>query len=381
MKIILKLPKLFIISNGKKRFWEIWIEEHFLKNKNEKIYYIVRNYGIIGGKLTIPEKKEVKSMSKGITEVRMLWRKKIESGFQEDEKMVKTKGEMVKPMGAYKLDEYYNKIKYPACVQRKLDGFRCISQVNKNQEVIMYSRGMKPFIFLEHIKREIKKIKELIKSEYIYLDGELYEKDLSLHQISSLIMKKYATTEQIKEMEKVSYYIFDMFDLKDLTLTYKERYSNLNKIFKKYKFKYLKLVTCEMVNNFEKIKELDQEYILDGFEGVIVRNMDGIYKLNSKSYDVLRTKEFKKKDFIIIGAKQGVGQQKGAILWNLQCLKNKNNNFWAIPIGSIKTRINDYKKYTKNPDKYIGKKAIVKYIDISNEGCITRNPIVQEIIL
>lgn len=376
MKEIIRLPKLFITSNGKKRFWEIWIEE----NKSNNIYFIIRNYGVIGGKITIPEKKEVKSLSKGITEIKALWKKKIESGFHENEKLIKTKMETVKPMGAYKLEDYYHKIKYPACLQRKLDGFRCLSHINKNNDIIMYSKGMKPFIFLNHIKKEILKIKELLQNHNMYLDGELYEKGLTLHQISSLVMKKYATNLQQKNMEKISYYIFDIFNIDNLTLTFKERYSLLHNIFKKYKFKYLKLVTCEMVNNFNEINNLDQQYLLEGYEGVIVRNMDGIYKLNSKSYNVLRTKEFKKKEFKIIGAKEGIGKQKGAILWNLQCLINKNKSFWAIPIGTIKDRINLYNIYCKNPNKFIGKIARIKFLDISSDGCITRNPIVEEII-
>jgi ATP-dependent DNA ligase len=378
MKIINKLPKLYIITNNKKRFWEIWIEE----DKEDK-YYIVRNYGIIGGKITIPEKKEIKTLSKGITEIKALWRKKIESGFHEIEKESKMKSNTIKPMSAHKLNDYSHKIIYPACVQKKLDGFRClsnISHISHKNNIIMYSKGMKPFVFLKHIKNELKKIKELFNSD-IYLDGELYENGIKLHEISSLVMKKYADSKQEKEMEKISYYIFDMFDINNLSLTFQERYTILNKIFKKYTFKYIKLVSCHMVYNLDEINILNNEYILNGFEGVIVRNMDGLYKLNSKSYDVLRTKEFKKKEFIILGARQGTGTQKGAILWNLQCIYNKKSSFWAIPIGTIKNRIELYKKYIKNPSDYIGKKALVKYIDISNDGCIIRNPIIERIIL
>lgn len=382
MKIVLKLPKLFIISNGKKRFWEIWLEEHNFKNKkNEQIYFIVRNYGIIGGKLTNPEKKETKSLSKGLTEIKALWRKKVESGFHEKEELSKTKTETVKPMGAHKLDDYFHKIKYPAYVQRKLDGFRCISHINNEHNVIMYSKGMKPFIYLNHIKNEIKKIKELINDSNIYIDGELYEKGLSLHEISSSVMKKYATEEQENNMKKISYYIFDIFNINNLSLTFKERYNILQHIFKNNKFKYIKLVQCKIVDNLDEIRKLDQEYLLEGYEGIIVRNMDGLYKLNSKSYDVLRTKEFKKKDFVIIGAKEGIGKQKGAILWNLQCLKDKKLSFWAIPIGTIKNRIEDYKDYIKNPNKFIGKVAHVKFLEMSYDGCISRNPIVEKIIL
>jgi hypothetical protein len=178
-------------------------------------------------------------------------------------------------------------------------------------------------------------------------------------------MKKYASEDDEENMKHISYYIFDMFNLKKMNLTFEERYNKLKTIFNTYKFKYLKLVTCENVKTLDEINALNEKYLYEGYEGVIVRNKNGLYKLNSKSYDVLRTKEFKKKEFKIISAKEGSVTQKGAILWNLQCLNNKNKNFWAIPIGTINERINIYKKYVSNPDSYIGKLAKVKFLEIT----------------
>jgi ATP-dependent DNA ligase len=372
MNIIYNLPILYILSNNKKRFWNIWIEE----DKNTKNIYICRKYGIIDGKITIPNKKLVPSLNKAITLINALWRKKKEAGFQEKlDTNIKNKHHMIKPMSAYKLDEHFHKIKYPALVQRKLDGFRCLSNV-KNNESFLYSKNMKSFIFLNHIKKEILKIKELT-NQNIYLDGELYEFGLKLHEISSMVMKKYATNKEELEMKKISYYIFDIFDINNLNIPFEIRYKKLENIFKKYDFKYLKLVTCTDVNSYEDIKKLDIQYLYEGYEGVIVRNKDGIYKLNSKSYDVLRTKEFKKKNFMIMGAKEGSGTQKGAVIWQLKC---SNKSFFAIPIGNISNRINIYNEFKKNPDNFIGKYARIKFLEIDNNGCITRNPILEEIL-
>lgn len=374
MTDIYNLPILYITSNNKKRFWQIWIE------KEKDNFYIIRKYGIIGGKITSPEKKHIKNLNKGITEVKALWLKKKESGFSENKNSTSIKSNFIKPMGAHKLDEHSHKIVYPVYVQKKLDGFRCLTHI-KDKKIIMYSKGMKPFVFLNHIKKEIEKIKELVSNSNIYLDGELYEKHLDLHQISSLVMKKYASSNDEEKMKDISYYIFDMFDLNKMDRTFEERYNILASIFKKHTFKYLKLVLCEEVKTLDEINKLNEKYLYEGYEGVIVRNKNGLYKLNSKSYDVLRTKEFKKKDFIIIGAKEGTGAQKGAIVWNLQCLNNKNKSFWAIPIGTISNRIVIYNKYVLNPKLYIGKLARVKFLEITNDGCVSRNPIVENILL
>ena len=367
MKFISELPILYIKSGSKKRFWKIWIE-----TINDKIY-IKRKYGIINGKITIPNPKEFKNSNKAKTALYALWRKKKESGFNESNNP-NNKSLTIKPMGAHKLDDHFHKIIYPACVQTKLDGFRCLA--NKDS---LYSKGMKKFVFLHHIKKEIAKIKEL--NENIYLDGELYEHGLKLHNISSLVMKKYASQENEKNMIQISYYIFDMFDLSNISTTpFSTRYAKLSNIFTKYKFKYLKLVKCTLAQSYEEVKNINNIYIYDGYEGVIVRNLNGLYKLNSKSYDVLRTKEFKKKNFIIVCAKEGSGTQKGAIIWKLKCL-NSSKTFWAIPIGTIKERVEKYKTYISDPSLYIGKKAIVKYLDLDNKNdCVSRNPIVEYIV-
>jgi ATP-dependent DNA ligase len=301
----------------------------------------------------------------------------LEEEFQFKNNNLKMKSDTIKPMGAHKLDDHYNKIKYPALVQKKLDGFRCLSNIDNNM-VFMYSKGMKSFIYLNHIKNEIFKIKELIGMSNIYLDGELYEHGLKLHNISSLVMKKYASKDDEENMKKISYYIFDIFDVNNLNEKFSDRYKKLENIFKTYKFEYLKLVTCVEVNSYKEIEELNNKYLFSGYEGVIVRNKDGIYKLNTKSYDVLRTKEFKIKKFKIIGAKEGTGTQKGAIIWNLECLNNSSKSFFAIPIGTIDDRIKIYKKYVKNPENYIGNYISVKYLEITSDGCVSRNPIAVE---
>ena len=145
MNKVFEKPILYILSNNKKRFWKIWIEEvkknkRNKENEENKDIYICRNYGIIGGKITIPERKLIKhigsitSLQKAITQVNFLWKKKKESGFQEEFEFknsnLKMKSSKVRPMGAHKLDDHFHKIKYPALVQTKLDGFRCLSHID-----------------------------------------------------------------------------------------------------------------------------------------------------------------------------------------------------------------------------------------------------------
>jgi ATP-dependent DNA ligase len=352
--IIYKLPILY----NKKKIWSIW-----LSKENNKLYMHIKNN-------IISLKKNKNNQKKAIIEINRLWKKKKENGYIEN-KMI------IKPMGAHKLNNFYYKIIYPAYVQKKLDGFRCISNIDK--KAVLYSKNMKPFIYLNHIKKELMKIKELVDNPNIYLDGELYENNINLHQISSLVMKKYASKNNEKKMKKISYYIFDLFDINNLNNHFYNRYKYLKNIFIQYKFKYIKLVECYNVSSYKEIQNYYDKFILDGYEGIIVRNKYGLYELNKKSYNVLRTKEFKKKDFIIVGAKEGTGIQKGAIIWKLQCLLTKKT-FWAVPLGTIDIRKKIYKLFKKEPKSYVGHYAKVKYIKLNNNGCVIRNPVVYNII-
>lgn len=378
MNLIKNYPTLFSSKNNKKRFWHIQI----FKKSND--IFIIKSYGLIGGKVTKTNPKKIDNssmknkLSLAITQANFLWKKKKESGFYEENNNIKTNiNKFISPMKAHKLEDHYKKIIYPCLVQKKLDGFRCLANV-KNNQIELYSKTMKKFYFLDHIKNELDKINCLNKN--IYLDGELYNKKLSLSEISSIITIKKINKFNNKKSNKIYFFIFDMFDLKNMKLTFIERFNFLKNIFKNNKFKYLKLVKIVNANNFTKINKLNEKYIQDGYEGIIVRNMNGLYKLNSRSFDVLRTKEFKKDYFEIVGAKSGTGTQQNAIIWICKC-KNSNKTFSVIPIGTINNRIKTYNHYLQNKKKYLNKKALIKYLDFNRKECIIRNPIFLKLII
>ncbi len=378
MNLVKNYPILYSTKNNKKRFWHIQI---FKKLKN---IYIIKSYGLVSGKITITKPKKIEnSLTKNkinisIKEADYLWKKKKESGFFENNNNKKINiNKFVRPMKAHRLNNHENKIIYPCLVQTKLDGFRCLSN-NNNNEINLYSKNMKKFIFLNHIKDELKNIN--ILSNDIYFDGELYNKNLSLSEIASIVTIKKYNKINIDKMNNIYYYIFDMFDLNNMNLTFIQRFNILKNIFNNNNFKYLKLVDITQAYNISKINKLNNLYIKKGYEGIIVRNKNGLYKLNSKSYNVLRTKEFKKDYFEIIGAKSGTGTQQNAIIWICKC-KNSDKSFSVIPLGTINNRISTYKNYLNNKTKYLNKKALVKYLDFDRKKCIIRNPILINIKL
>ena len=374
-------PTLYISTeDGKTRFWKIWISNN--KNKNEAT--IRTEYGIVGGKIVKPKPKIVAhkgiitSLEKAMTMAKAKHKERIKKGYSTNKNTKVKKTDVVLPMGSHKIEDHKHRIIYPAMVQKKLDGYRCIAHTlsNGSGEIELLTRRGREYYHLENIREDIAKIKEIQENHGLYLDGELYNHNLLLRDIGSIVRKQHVDKNDMERMKLVKFYVFDMFDVSDKELTFKERYDFLKKVFKKYKFKYLELVKCYPVKNYEEIEKYYEKFISEGFEGVVVKNLGGIYEYNKKSYNVLRTKEFKKGEFKIVGAKEGSGSQKGAVIWQIECSGNSGGTFWGNPVGSIEER----RKLYKNYKKYLGKCAVVKFWELDKDGCVVRNPVVETIL-
>jgi ATP-dependent DNA ligase len=269
-----------------------------------------------------------------------------------------------KPMSAVILENKSNKIIYPADAQPKLDGFRGIAM--KKKEILILSRNGNIYPHLQKIKKELNSF-SLIKKGYS-LDGELYCHGIPLKKLRSVLGRK-TLTNNVKNLEsKINYYIFDIIDK---NIPSDKRLKILKDSFKNFKSDKIKLVPSFTVKSLKEINKLREKFINDGYEGIIVRNKQGLYKFG-KSLDIFRSKNFKQQLFTIVDGIEGKGSNKGTVIWKLQCLKDKNKTFRARPIGTKKER----ELLFKNKDNYIGKQIKIKYYELDEiTGCVSRHPI------
>lgn len=362
---------LYDTKSGKVRFWSIYVIS------NHKSAYIHKKYGIKSGKIITPSPKIIhnsrtkSSYEKALKLANTQWQNRLRKGYSTKTSInnIKTQIKIV-PMKAYPLESH--KVYFPAYVQPKIDGYRALLHKFGNK-YIFTSMTNRPYSHLTHIDIDIKKIKEL-NEKGIYLDGELYLKNLRM--LKSILSSHNLNEEQKKEAKNIKFYVFDMFDLNKMEMTYEERYKILTNIFKKYKFKNIKLTPTTIVNNNKEIDKAFDKYVKEGHEGIIVRNKKGLYKLRGKSVDVLKSKNIKNNKFKIIGYKEAKGDNKGTVVWELSCKNNINKSFWARPMGSREER----KKMYKHASKYIGKEVFVKYFELDKDGCVTKNPVVTKYI-
>lgn len=373
MSIVKQFPILYKRSNTKKII--IWIVSVIEKNK-QILIQIKR--GQENGKMVITE-KEIKNgkgkktiQEQALFEANSKWNNKIkQQGYLEDKKKAES-SIIIKPMLAHKFTfEAFNKksrstkIILPCFAQPKLDGLRCIANL-ENGSVILRSRQLIEYQFLNKIKQELKTILNKLPNDF-YFDGELYTNNLSFERIAGLCrLKKDISKQDHIDMLKIEYHIYDCFQTQNLKIPYTERLLILQKYLKNTKrLQYVN--TIEIINQTE-IKKNHDLFVKEGYEGLILRNKNSVYELDKRSKHLQKYKEFIEDEFKIIGYEEGTGLFKGSIIW--VCETKDKKQFKATPKGSMEYR----RQLLIDADKYIGKQLTIIYQELTCDK-IPRFPI------
>ena len=133
---------------------------------------------------------------------------------------------MIKPMLAYKVDAKPVDWTKKVYMQPKLDGVRCVIQLNDKGEVYAYSRTGKPWLNIAHITNSLHYFFTLYPD--VILDGELYNHDLrdDFEKIISLVRKQKPTTADKDEAAKLVQ--FHCYDYANGSENYSTRMNNLD---------------------------------------------------------------------------------------------------------------------------------------------------------
>jgi hypothetical protein len=120
---------------------------------------------------------------------------------------------MIKPMLAYKVDKKPIDWSENVFMQPKLDGVRCVIQLDDNNEVVAHSRTGKQFFNVAHITNSLHYF--FTQHPDIILDGELYNHDLrdDFEKIISLVRKQKPTPSDKAEASKlVQFHCYDYIE-------------------------------------------------------------------------------------------------------------------------------------------------------------------------
>jgi DNA ligase-1 len=122
------------------------------------------------------------------------------------------------------------------------------------------------------------------------------------------------------------------------------------------------LVRTEKVFALADFRRLFSEFVEAGYEGIMLRNADGVYRANYRSNDLQKYKEFEEAEFVIVGFEEARGRDAGSVLW--VCATSSGDKFDCRPIGSLEHR----SELFRNAPNYVGKLLTVKYQELSEHG-------------
>ena len=140
-----------------------------------------------------------------------------------------------------------------------------------------------------------------------------------------------------------------------------ERYEYLESLKPHFVHTPIHIVETIVVNDEDELMAAFEHFLAEGYEGCIVRNMDGLY-VNKRSYDLLKIKEFDDSEFKIVGIKVGTkGSMAGKAVFTCQ---NGDVTFDV----KLKGNMDELTKYANDPSLVIGKILTVKYQGFTKYG-------------
>lgn len=282
---------------------------------------------------------------------------------------------VVKPMLAKQADkvtktDIFNK-KWIA--SRKIDGLRCIIYLGDDDKLHTSSRGATNY---DSAMFEILTHPALIKlfknNKGLMLDGECYHHGYTLQQINSI-----ARTQKVaKDLEVLQFYWYDIVDLnnpfktrlakmKSIASELKEYGSEISwepdRIFKENELR-IQFVPQVEVSGWDNMMKLHNEYVSEGWEGLVIRDPERPYKPNGRTNDMIKIKVYKDDCFKVVGKEAGLrGSEDMVFIMQMP----DGRTFKAKPFGDREQK----QEYWINfEEKYNGHIGECKFFYYSDDG-------------
>lgn len=269
-------------------------------------------HGKLGGKLqrkiykakpkNVGRSNETTEEQQALLEAQARVRKQLDKGYRPTQnEALETSQEQLLPM----LASDYTKCKkkeqmYPSYTSPKLDGVRSIASI-KDSEVNLMSRGGKSYPVAPHLDEQINQLFEACESsgEGLKFDGELYIHGQFLQEIVSCVKKSNVMTVDLE------YWIFDIPSDKPFSER-NEDLKNLEELVERLGLTHIKVVVSKVATTEGHAYRLLQEYIGEGYEGLMLRKENSMYEWNHRSKDLMKWKEFQEAEFKVIGVEEDI---------------------------------------------------------------------------
>lgn len=365
-------PLFAYSATAKMKCWRITVD------KRRNGVAIVTEHGYVDGKQVKSERivtegknrgrsNETTVLQQAVLEATSKWNQKKDSGYDVhassspkpilDDQNQKP----ILPMLALDFHKRGAKdIVYPCYVQSKLDGVRAVYQSGR-----ITSRKGKPFA-MQHI---IDELDACPGSDGLILDGELYSDAMTFQDIVSVVKTQQYRPDDSRT-KKIYFWVYDMIAE---NVPYEERYERLKRFFDSKagkQLKHVKMLDTKVCKSLRDVKSFHDAYVSEGYEGLILRNAKGLYRVNVRSKDIQKYKEFKDDEYEVVDFTQGDGIELGLVLWICITPKTPQKRFTVRPRGTHEERAKLFVK----AKSYVGKMLTVRYQELTDDG-VPRFPV------
>ena len=339
-------------------------------------YFICRESGLLDGKKVVAPKVPVipKAKRNNEEQLELMFKSAVKGYLDKGYKTIKSLGHetlttfkpdvdlpetntnqdgIVKPMLCKVYDPNDKKsqnINWLA--SRKLDGLRCFIYM-KDGELHTSSRGGSNYDVAASYILTDAFIKQLLTDNPgMILDGELYHHGWNLQKISGL-----GRLETLHEDHKrLQFYCYDFVDENK---TFNERVEFLRSLNVAWNSLLVLVEHVEVTNN-QEIDNLHDKWVSEGYEGLVLRDPNQVYKSGGRDRRMQKVKKFTDGEFKVIGYTEGLRPED----FVFRCLTIDNKEFEAKPIGTREEK--DW--YLSHMEELIGQMATVKYFNLTPDG-------------
>ena len=326
-------------KKGGYKVWRIWTDgdqlliEHGKEHGKQQL-----KIETVKGK-NIGRSNETTAEEQAVLEAQSRVNRQLDKGYRKDKDGLGVLPLL--PMLAHDYLKQGHRIEYPCFASPKLDGVRCLA-IRTSDGVTLKSRGGKNYS-VEHIQDQLK---DMMFVGEVW-DGELYIHGMYLEDIVSAVKKPNSNTPNLK---------FVVFDVVEQGNPFCNRVEGVQALCETYSgcpdTKYVEFLHYIKVEDEEDMKALHKTYVLDGYEGVMLRNYHGLYESGKRSADLQKYKEFSDEEFLIVGIEQDRNGNGVFVVTDPLA-----NDTFTVCYGDFEER----KKQLNNPEEYVGKWLTVKY--------------------
>ena len=369
-------------AKGATRVWDVSVQVGDSSGAQE--VRIVRQYGVLGGKLTRSERvvKQGKNLGKSnattpvqqaVLEAKALVRSALDSDYSSEPLseplMSQRLPDRIFPMLAQEFSKHAKKVAYPCLVQPKLDGVRMIVGPGgglKVKRVAMRTRTGKDVKLGELAEKLTPHV-----PPGIFLDGEMYAHGERFEAITSRFKNGVDPGPGTFQ-----YYVYDLYDAKDPALTTLERGEALGAILASLPRGLqgtIKAVETRLAASEADVRALHDVFVGQGYEGIMVRALGAPYEANKRSPHLLKLKTFSTDEFAIVGVVEAEGLDAGTAIF--VCTGGDASLTFTVRMrASREERRQLLLRFQRDPASLIGKMLTVQYQELTAYG-IPRFPV------